>query len=594
MLAARHSHPCPQQAADTLGVPTVPSKGKLEKITWATRQFFCLIPLLLAVATLQAQTFTESVLYDSGGSAGFIQAQDGNFYGGPGLKITLSGTVSPMCGRVNCSPDSSAPLIQGGDGNFYGTTEYGGVGGDLCLGFSGCGTVFKLTPSGTLTTLHAFCSQTSCFDGATPLAALIQGADGDFYGTTSGGGADGGGTVFKITPSGGLTTLYNFCSQASCADGQYPSDSLVQGMDGNFYGTAQQGGQNGGNEDSNGWGTVFEISPSGALLGLSQFLDGGNPFSGLVEGVDGNFYGTTVDGNGAEGSVFTYNPQGGIGEGGGVAYPEASLFAGSDGNFYGTDTEVIFQADGPAGLTYIYDFCSLADCADGETPVSPVVQGSDGNFYGNTEYGGTSNSGVVYKLSVSPSLPAPVQISLNHSTVTVGSPVTVTLKVLNAFSLTMQQCYAFQNGAPLGKVPGTYNSKTNLYTFSGSITPTKAGIYNYAVTCGGVESGFASLTVGDTTQTTLTASPNPVTPPAIVTLTATVTRTTGSGTPAGTVKFSVATTVLGTVKLNAIGVATLAASTKGIATGKYPVVATYSGDANDIASASDALNVTVK
>jgi len=162
----------------------------------------------------------------------------------------------------------------------------------------------------------------------------------------------------------------------------------------------------------------------------------------------------------------------------------------------------------------------------------------------------------------------------------------------------MQQCYAYQTSkgivTPLGKVPGTYNSSTKLYTFSTSFTPATAGIYNYAVTCGGVESGFATLTVGDTTQTTLTAAPNPVTPPANDTLTATVTRTTSSGTPTGSVTFSVGTTVLGKSTLNGSGVATLAASSSGVAAGTYPVVATYSGDANDISSASAALNVTVQ
>jgi hypothetical protein len=189
-------------------------------------------------------------------------------------------------------------------------------------------------------------------------------------------------------------------------------------------------------------------------------------------------------------------------------------------------------------------------------------------------------------------LPAPVQVSLSSSQVQRGKPVTASLKVLNAFSLTMQQCYAFQNGTPLGKVPGTYNSQTKLYTFSGSLTPTTAGIYNYAVTCGGVESGFATLTVGNTTTTTLMGAPNPVTPPAKVTLTAAV--ASGGGTPTGTVKFTAGATVLGSAKLNSSGVAALAASSQGVPAGTYPVVATYSGDGNNITSASLPVNITVE
>ena len=175
------------------------------------------------------------------------------------------------------------------------------------------------------------------------------------------------------------------------------------------------------------------------------------------------------------------------------------------------------------------------------------------------------------------------------------TPVTASLKALNAFSLTMQQCYAFQtlNGTmtPLGKVPGTYNSQTQLYTFSTSFTPTIAGIYNYAVTCGGVESGFATLTVGDTTSTTLTASPNPVTPPASVTLTATVT---GSGKPTGSVTFLYGSTTLGTAKLNSGGVATFAASSNGVPAGSYAITAKYSGDSENITSTSAPVAVTVQ
>ena len=100
------------------------------------------------------------------------------------------------------------------------------------------GTVFKITPSGTLTTLHSFDGT----DGANPYAGLVQATDGNFYGTTSSGGANGDGTVFKITPSGTLTTLYSFCSQSGCTDGANPDAGLVQATNGNFYGTTLDGG----------------------------------------------------------------------------------------------------------------------------------------------------------------------------------------------------------------------------------------------------------------------------------------------------------------------------------------------------------------
>ena len=175
------------------------------------------------------------------------------------------------------APYPEAGLVQGSDGNFYGTTYVGGANGD--------GTVFKTTPSGTLTTLYSFAGS----DGDTPVAGLVQSRDGNFYGTTSAGGVNDGGTVFKITPSGTLTTLYSFAGNGS--DGANPFAELVQGSDGNFYGTTLSGGEN--ND-----GTVFKITPSGTLTTLYSFAgsDGDQAYAGLVQGSDGNFYGTTYAG----------------------------------------------------------------------------------------------------------------------------------------------------------------------------------------------------------------------------------------------------------------------------------------------------------
>jgi len=128
-----------------------------------------------------------------------------------------------------------------------------------------------------LTTLYSFAGT----DGEIPLRNLIQGADGNIYGTTESGGASSDGTVFKITPAGALTTLYAF----SGADGADPYAGLVQGADGNFYGTTEYGG----NADD---GTVFKITPTGALTTLYAFsgTDGAIPYAVLVQDADGNFY----------------------------------------------------------------------------------------------------------------------------------------------------------------------------------------------------------------------------------------------------------------------------------------------------------------
>ncbi len=208
----------------------------------------------------------------------------------------------PQTYPTNC-PDGTHPseLAPASDGDLYGTTSE---------------TVFEITPAGALATLYRFCSQANCADGNGSSSALFQAANGAFYGTTPGGGANdspypgGAGTIFKITPDGTLTTLYSFCSQISptgyCADGAFPQTGLVQGTDGNFYGTTQAGGVNGD-------GTLFKMSPDGALTMLYSFCSlpscsSGtlNP-TGLVQDTSGDFYGTTwnnEDGDLNYGTVF--------------------------------------------------------------------------------------------------------------------------------------------------------------------------------------------------------------------------------------------------------------------------------------------------
>ena len=195
-------------------------------------------------------------------------------------------TLYSFAGSDGALPE--AGLVRGSDGNFYGTTYFGGTNGD--------GTVFKITPSGTLTTLYSFAGS----DGVDPVAGLVQGIDGNFYGTTYQGGANGEGAVFKITPSGTLTTLYGFAG----SDGEFPYAGLVQGSDGNFYGTTVFGGAD---CLDLGCGTVFQITPSGTLTTLYNFAgsDGVAPYAGLVQGSDGNFYGTTQQGGANNvGTVF--------------------------------------------------------------------------------------------------------------------------------------------------------------------------------------------------------------------------------------------------------------------------------------------------
>jgi uncharacterized repeat protein (TIGR03803 family) len=231
----------------------------------------------------------------------------GGFYDDCGtvFEITTAGKFTSLysfCTQQNC-PDGYFPranLVLAANGNFYGTTESGGAIGDCGFGV-GCGTVFEITPAGTLTTLHSFCLQNGCPDGSEPWAALIEGADGNLYGTNESGGAHNDGTVFQITTSGQLTTLFSFDG----VDGSEPQGALVQGNDGNFYGTTQIGGtQSTKSHDCLGTtcGTIFELTPGDQLTTLYDFCsaakcsDGTIPLTALVQGTDGTFYGTASEG----------------------------------------------------------------------------------------------------------------------------------------------------------------------------------------------------------------------------------------------------------------------------------------------------------
>jgi uncharacterized repeat protein (TIGR03803 family) len=299
---------------------------------------------------------TETVFYSFASIpySGLVQSSDGNIYGttatggasgrGTVFKITPTGTESVLFSFPAGSSDPYTGLIQGSDGNFYGTTGAGGTNDD--------GTVFKITPSGTETVLHTFAKSGS--DGETPYAGLIQGSDGNFYGTTYFGGASGFGTVFKVTPSGTETVLYSF---AGGSDGEHPYAGVIQGSDGNFYGTTYQGG-------TSGYGTVFKLTPSGTETVLYTFAggssDGANPEAGLIQGSDGNFYGNTLQGGaGGLGTVFKLTPSG---------------------------TETILHA--------------FAGGSDGANPSANLVQGSDGNLYGSTGAGGTKGDGTFFKVAL--------------------------------------------------------------------------------------------------------------------------------------------------------------------------------------------------
>ena len=374
-------------------------------------------------AGVRAQSF--SVLYNFGTNNGdplqpsfsgiIVQGRDGNLYstapkgGANGLgavfKITPSGklTVLYSFDGVHGSNPYSGLTLGTGD-YFYGTTKAGGA--------SGFGTVFRISTSGSLAVLHNF---TNGQDGAQPLAPPVQGTDGNFYGTTSAGGntvcSGGCGTIYKITPSGVFTTRYQFDS----SHGQQPSAPLVLGTDGNFYGTTTWGGTG----ISCKCGVVFKMTPGGKLNVLFNFngKNGSAPTAPLIQGADGNFYGTTSDGGG-DGVAFRITPGGKIAiichmhapETGSV--PLGGLVQATDGNLYGADAGgggsdgngfgTIFKLPLQGEASDIYNF-------DGTKAAEPFVtpfQHTDGLLYGDTIEGGTGTDcdngcGVFYSLDIS-------------------------------------------------------------------------------------------------------------------------------------------------------------------------------------------------
>jgi len=338
-------------------------------------------------------------------------------------------------------PDGYGPqaeLIQGADGNYYTTTFMGGSGAcaDGVEGLTqGCGAVVKITPAGVLSVLYSFpfdSSNNTTPNGLFPVAGLLQGPDGNFYGVASGGGSSGTdfcqpiagvfgcGTIFKLTSSGHFTLLYSFCGGYGCGsyppDGADPRGRLAIGPDGNLYGTTQQGGEYNGGYNS---GTIFRISLSGGgyqimhtFSGESGTGDGAQPSAGLTLASDGNFYGTTQGGGTSyNGTVFKMDLAGTVtilysflsDDPNGTA-PLGALIQASDGNLYGTCDEggtsnagTVFRISTSGHLSKIYDF---ATGSVGSHPQAGVIQASDGNLYGTASDGGGDAGGTIYQLTL--------------------------------------------------------------------------------------------------------------------------------------------------------------------------------------------------
>ena len=312
-----------------------------------------------------------------------------------------------------------AALLKAADGFLYGTTEYGGT--------NGYGTVFKVSADGgQYSILHTFTNAPG--DGSAPFASLIQGADGALYGTTSEGGSNYDGTVFKLNTDGSGYTI--LCSFAGNPDGSYPVAPLIQDSFGVLYGTTEDGG-------SNGYGTVFSLTTNGTSYQvLHNFAgatgDGGNPQAGLLLGQNNMLYGTTYGGGtNYSGTVFTMNTNGSnynvlynFTGGFDGAGPQAQLVQGHDGSLYGTCSSDDINYDGTVfklntngeNFAVLHEF-SNQDCS---YPVGGLALAADGSLWGVASLGGSMNNGAVFKLFSVPeiiTLPSysPAGVTLNFT-----------------------------------------------------------------------------------------------------------------------------------------------------------------------------------
>ncbi|MBA3914065.1 MAG: hypothetical protein H0X25_09495 [Acidobacteriales bacterium] len=410
---------------------TFPEKRRLPRSPRAIRVviFFAFCGLTLGLTWAQTFTVLHSFNRTDGAQpyAALVQGLDGSFYGttsgggtqnghGTIFKITASGAFTNLFNfngqGDGGQPDAGLTLVP--DGSLYGVTNVGGLP-------DRAGTIFKFSDN-ALTTLHSFDRSIASL----PFGGLLLSADGNLYGTTSGEGGDTqetAGTVDRITRDGAFTIVHHFVYGSN--DGWDPHAQLVQNRDGALYGTTTISLDNPG--------TIFRINQAGDVTTLYRFCssgdtcpDGGFPDGGLAQGADGAFYGATKIGGdplcgltSGCGTLFKLDRSGlttlHVFENSDGAAPETALYQATDGNFYGTAFQggnleaeecfgvgcgTIFSLSPSGSFTLLYSFCATTGCPDGRAPFGPLTQGTDGNLYGTAAFSGTSDVGVIYKLSL--------------------------------------------------------------------------------------------------------------------------------------------------------------------------------------------------
>jgi uncharacterized repeat protein (TIGR03803 family) len=449
--------PCPPHDVSATLLPLPPRRAEdcppyLKSRTSLTHYFrnSCRFWLVLAgVAGLAAgsaraanivalYTFTNTLPGGVDGGtplAGLIQASNGVLYGttlnggsnngyGTVFKITTNGVFTPLYTFTQTAADGGTPwagLLQATNGSFYGTTSQGGS--------NGYGSVFRLTSTGAFTELYGFTrihgSLYTNAEGGNPTAPLVQGTNGNFYGTGPEGGTNGDGAIFEITAAGALTRLLSFSSNAPA--GQNPG-ALLQSSNGLIYGTTTNGG-------SNGYGTIFKMTSTGVLTPLYSFtngVDGAHPGPALTQGANGVLYGT-ASGGGTNGSgtifqittngvftpLYSFAPSGQAGLGlatNANGLVPGSLAGGANGIFYGfaqfgglNGTGNLFQFSTSGGLTVLYTFLVGNLGTGGVTnsfgaEPSGILLDSNGTLYGTARTGGSNGFGTVFEMGLPPQI----------------------------------------------------------------------------------------------------------------------------------------------------------------------------------------------
>jgi len=444
--------------------------------------------LLLTLTLILTLTLTALAIPQAGAQSGTVQdSVEEDVQGDVQPAVQTYTDIHDFNTTTLTSPVYPGLLAQGRDGNLYGTASSGGT-----LGFGG---VFRITPAGIYTVIYNF---GGAVHGKVPRGGLTLGTDGNFYGTTNQGGTSNYGTLFKITSAGVLTKLHDF----AYTDGTNPDAPPIQGTDGNWYGTTSVGGT--------GAGTVYKMTPAGVLtpIHIMAFATGSLAQAPLLQGTDGSFYGTTQSGGQGDGEIFKITAAGVFT----VLYsfdfthgsgPTSGLVQGNDGSFYGTtqgggtlDGGVVFKITPAKVLTVLYNFNAKPASVDGKYPDAGLTLATDGFFYGVTSGGGTNGFGTIYKIT-----PAGTYSTLYNFVQASGSTPQTTLR-----QHTSGKFYGLANAGGANSLGTIFSFDVGLKPFIATL-PTSGKVAKAVEILGGGLTGTTNVNFNGT-NATFTATSN--------------------------------------------------------------------------------------